>query len=53
MKLTKKDAIYMHPPPADRNVDVTDGEMDGPQLVVYDQAENRLRTQKSVMALTK
>jgi len=52
MKLAKADAVYMHPLPADRNVEVTDGVMDGPQSVVYDQAENRLHAQKAVMALT-
>ncbi|MDQ7851240.1 MAG: ornithine carbamoyltransferase [Armatimonadota bacterium] len=45
-------AIYMHPLPADRNIEVTDGVIDGPQSVVYDQAENRLHVQKAVMALT-
>ena len=48
----KPDAIYMHPLPADRNIEVTDGVMDGPQSVVYDEAENRLHAQKAVMALT-
>jgi N-acetylornithine carbamoyltransferase len=52
MKLAKPDAIYMHPLPADRNIEVTDGVMDGPQSVVYDQAENRMHAQKAVMALT-
>ena len=52
MKLAKQDAIYMHPLPADRNIEVTDGVMDGPQSVVYDEAENRLHAQKAVMALT-
>ncbi len=52
MKLARQDAIYMHPLPADRNIEVTDGVMDGPQSVVYDQAENRLHVQKAVMALT-
>jgi N-acetylornithine carbamoyltransferase len=51
MKLAKPDAIYMHPLPADRNIEVTDEVMDGPQSVVYDQAENRLHVQKAVMAL--
>ena len=41
----------MHPLPADRNIEVTDGVMDGPQSVVYDEAENRLHAQKAVMAL--
>jgi ornithine carbamoyltransferase len=52
MALAKPDAIYMHPLPADRNVEVTDEVMDGPHSVVYDEAENRLHVQKAVMALT-
>jgi N-acetylornithine carbamoyltransferase len=52
MKLAKEDAIYMHPLPADRNIEVTDGVIDSAQSVVYDEAENRLHAQKAVMALT-
>lgn len=52
MALAKTDAIYMHPLPADRNIEVTDGVLNGPQSVVYDEAENRLHAQKAVMALT-
>lgn len=52
MALADEDAIYMHPLPADRNVEVTDAVLDGPQSVVFDQAENRLHVQKAVMALT-
>ncbi|CAG0927817.1 N-acetylornithine carbamoyltransferase [Thermoflexales bacterium] len=52
MSLAKSDAIYMHPLPADRNIEVTDAVIDGPNSVVYDEAENRLHAQKAVMALT-
>ena len=52
MALAKEDAIYMHCLPADRNIEVTDGVIDGPNSVVYDEAENRLHVQKAVMALT-
>lgn len=52
MALAKPDAIYMHPLPADRNIEVTDGVIDSQQSVVYDEAENRLHVQKAVMALT-
>ncbi len=52
MKTASEDAIFMHPLPADRNVEVTDEVIDGPQSAVYDQAENRLHGQKAAMALT-
>jgi N-acetylornithine carbamoyltransferase len=52
MKLAKPDAIYMHPLPADRDIEVTSEVMDGSQSVVYDEAENRLHVQKATMALT-
>jgi N-acetylornithine carbamoyltransferase len=52
MALAKDDAIYMHPLPADRDIEVTSEVMDGPNSVVFDQAENRLHAQKAVMALT-
>jgi ornithine carbamoyltransferase len=52
MKMAKPDAIYMHPLPADRNVEVTDSVIDGMQSVVYDEAENRMHAQEAVMALT-
>ncbi len=52
MAFAKKDAIYMHPLPADRDIEVTTKVLDGPQSVVMDEAENRLHVQKAVMALT-
>jgi N-acetylornithine carbamoyltransferase len=52
MALADDKAIYMHCLPADRNIEVTDAVIDGPQSVVYDEAENRLHAQKAVMALT-
>jgi N-acetylornithine carbamoyltransferase len=44
--------FYMHPLPADREIEVTNAVIDGPQSIVYEQAENRLHVQKAVMALT-
>lgn len=52
MDLAKDDAIYMHPLPADRDIEVTSEVMDGLNSVVFDEAENRLHAQKAVMALT-
>ncbi|HSC92851.1 MAG TPA: ornithine carbamoyltransferase [Gaiellaceae bacterium] len=52
MALAKPDALYMHCLPADRGTEVTDEVIDGPQSVVYDEAENRMHTGKALMALT-
>ncbi len=51
MALAKPESVFMHPLPADRNVEVADAVIDGPHSVVYDEAENRLHAQKAVMAL--
>jgi len=51
MELADKYAIYMHCLPADRSFEVTDEVIDGPQSVVFDEAENRLHVQKAVMSL--
>jgi len=52
MAIADPQAIYMHPLPASRGAEVTDAVIDGPQSVVWDEAENRLHTAKAIMALT-
>jgi len=51
MEGAKDDAFFLHCLPAHRGWEVTAGVMDGPQSIVYDNAENRLHVQKAVMAL--
>jgi N-acetylornithine carbamoyltransferase len=52
MSLASATALYMHCLPADRGTEVTDEVIDGPQSVVYDEAENRMHTGKALLALT-
>jgi ornithine carbamoyltransferase len=50
MTRAKADALFMHCLPAHRGQEVTAGVIDGPQSVVWDEAENRLHAQKGILA---
>jgi ornithine carbamoyltransferase len=50
MKQAAGDAIFMHCLPARRGMEVTAEVIDGPQSVVFDEAENRLHAQKAILA---
>ena len=50
MVRARKDALFMHCLPVHRGQEVTDDVIDGPQSVVFDEAENRLHAQKGILA---
>lgn len=49
MSAAKPDALYMHDMPAYRGIEVTPEVIDGPQSIIYDQAENRQHAQKATV----
>lgn len=51
MNLAKKNSIYLHCLPCNRDYEVSKDVIDGPQSAVFDQAENRLHAQKAIMSL--
>jgi ornithine carbamoyltransferase len=50
MSLARPDAIFMHDLPAHRGEEITHDVIEGPQSVVFQQAENRLHAQKALLA---
>ena len=51
MAHAQSEAVFMHCLPAHRNAEVTDAVLDGPQSVVFDQAENRMHAQKALLLM--
>jgi ornithine carbamoyltransferase len=50
MSLAASDAVFLHCLPAHRGEEVTEGVIDGPQSIVWDEAENRIHAQKAILA---
>jgi len=51
MRLAARDAVFLHCLPAHRGWEVTEGVVDSPQAIVYEQAENRLHVQKAILLM--
>jgi ornithine carbamoyltransferase len=50
MAQAHKDAVFLHCLPAHRGEEVTDAVIDGPRSLIWDEAENRIHAQKSILA---
>ncbi|HQP19857.1 MAG TPA: ornithine carbamoyltransferase, partial [Phenylobacterium sp.] len=50
LDLSAKDGVFLHCLPAHRGEEVTDEVLDGPRSLVWDEAENRIHAQKSILA---
>lgn len=49
MMLAGKDALFLHCLPAERGIECTDPVVEGPQSVVFDEAENRMHAQNGIL----